>query len=58
MPKEKPLSPDDFPIHTNRSRVVTDTGKPVAEARDEKTAEDVADRLNSDHARDEEDRWA
>jgi hypothetical protein len=55
MTKKKPLKPEDFPVHSNQSEIVTDTGKPVAGA---ETAEDVADRLNSDHAREEEDRWA
>ena len=58
MSKKKPLKPDDFPVHSNQSEIVTDTGKPVAGARDKETAEDVADRLNSDPAREEEDRWA
>ncbi len=58
MPDEKPLKPDDFPVHTRKTAIVTDTGKPVAEAKTEKIAEDVARRLNSDQAREEEDRWA
>jgi hypothetical protein len=58
VPKEKPLEPDDFPVHTKQDEIVTDTGMPVAGARDKETAEDVADRLNSDHAREEQDRWA
>ena len=58
MPDQKALKPDDFPVHTKQTEIVTDTGKPVAEACDKKTAEDVADRLNSDQAREEEDRWA
>jgi hypothetical protein len=58
MPDDTPLKPEDFPVHTNETEIVTDTGKPVAKAIDNKTAEDVANRLNSDHAREEEDRWA
>ena len=58
MPSQKPLKPKDFPVHANQDKIVTDTGEPVAGARDRETAEDVADRLNSDHAREEEDRWA
>jgi hypothetical protein len=58
MPKEKPLKPEDFPVHTKQNAIVADTGKPVAGARDAVTAEDIADRLNSEHAREEEDRWA
>jgi hypothetical protein len=56
MSKKKPLKPKDFPVHSNQSEIVTDAGKPVAGARDEETAEDVANRLNSDQAREEEDR--
>ena len=48
MPKEKSLKPDDFPVHTKQKEIVTDTGKPVALARDKETAEDITDRLNSD----------
>jgi hypothetical protein len=58
VPKEKPLKPEDFPVRTKQKEIVTDTGKPVAGARDNETAEDIADCLNSDHAQEEEDRWA
>jgi hypothetical protein len=56
--KDKPLKPEDFPVHAEKKEIVTDAGEPVAGARDQETAQDVADRLNSDHAREEEDRWA
>jgi hypothetical protein len=58
MPDQKALKPEDFPVHTKQTEIVTDTGQPVADACDQKTAEDVAERLNSDQAREEEDRWA
>jgi hypothetical protein len=58
VPENKPLKPDDFPVHTRKTAIVTDAGKPVAEAKDEKIAGDIADRLNSDQAREEDDRWA
>jgi hypothetical protein len=58
VPKEKPLKPEGFPVHTNQKEIVTDTGKPIAGTRDKETAEDIADRLNSDHAQEEQDRWA
>jgi hypothetical protein len=58
VPKEKPLKPDDFPVHTKLKEIVTDTGKPVATACDKETAEDITDRLNSDHVQEEQDRWA
>jgi len=54
----KPLKPEDFPVHTEQKEIVTDSGKPTAGACDKETAHDVADRLNSDHSREEEDRWA
>jgi hypothetical protein len=56
VPKEKPLKPEGFPVHTNQKEIVTDTGKPIAGTRDKETAEDIADRLNSDHV--QEDRIA
>jgi hypothetical protein len=42
----------------SKKEIVTDTGKPIAGTRDKATAEDIADRLNSDHAQEEQDRWA
>jgi len=58
MADPKPLKPEDFPVRADDKAIVKETGKPVAEAIDKKTAEDVADRLNADEARTEEDRWA
>jgi hypothetical protein len=51
VPKKKHLKPEDFPVHTEQTEIVTDTGKPIAGARDKEIAEDVADRLNSDHTK-------
>jgi hypothetical protein len=58
VPKEKPLKPEDFPVHTKQNEILTDAGKPVAGACDKETAEDVAVRLNSNQFQEEEDRWA
>jgi hypothetical protein len=58
MPTKKPLKPEDFPVRPKETKIITDSGESVAEARDKETAKDVADRLNSDNAREEEDRWA
>ena len=33
MPEDKPLKPEDFPVHTNQKEIVTDRGKPIAGAR-------------------------
>ena len=57
MPK-KPLKPDDFPISTDKSKLITDGGKEVADATAPQVAEDLAVRLNEDAERKEQDRWA
>jgi hypothetical protein len=57
MTKQKPLKPEDFPVSAHDKIVSKEDGKPIAEATDHKTAQDVADRLNADEARSEEDRW-
>jgi hypothetical protein len=56
--KDAPLKPDDFPVHADKKKILTTTGEPVALAKDEKTADDVAKRLNADEDRQEEDRWS
>ncbi len=55
---EHPLKPQDFPVSVEGEQVITDTGKPVAEAKSKALAEDIAERLNEDAARKEEDRWS
>jgi gamma-glutamyl phosphate reductase len=52
------LKPNDFPVHTEKKKIVKTDGKDIAEAKTPKIAEDVADRLNSEEAQREEDRWA
>jgi hypothetical protein len=58
MPDKQPLKPEDFPVHTEQKKIVKNDGKALAEANNEKTAEDVAERLNSEEDRREEDRWS
>ena len=58
MADDEPLKPKDFPIHTNRKKVVRNDRKTIAEARTEKIAEDIAERLNAEEDRREEDRWS
>jgi hypothetical protein len=55
---DAPLKPGDFPVHSDKNKILTTTGQPVAVAKDEKTAEEVAKRLNADENREEEDRWS
>ena len=56
--KNAPLKPDGFPVHSDKNKILTTTGQPVAVAKDEKTADEVAKRLNADESREEEDRWS
>jgi hypothetical protein len=58
MPKNKPLKPDDFPVDVEGEELVTAGGKPIAKAKTPAIAEDIADRLNEDDCRKEQDRWS
>jgi hypothetical protein len=54
----KPLKPDDFPLDVEGDKIKKQDGKPVARAEDPAVAADVADRLNEDESRREEDKWS
>ena len=58
MTDNEPLKPNDFPVHTEKRKIVKTDGEDIAEAKTTQIAEDVADRLNSEEAQREEDRWA
>jgi hypothetical protein len=58
MADDEPFKPKDFPIHTNQKKVVNNDRKMIAVARTKKTAEDIAERLNAEEDRREEDRWS
>ena len=58
MSQKSPLKPNDFPISTEKNKLVTDEGKEIAEASSPPVAEDIAERLNEDADRKEQDRWA
>ena len=58
MADKEQLKPDDFPVHTERKKIIKSDGRDIAEASTPKIAEDVAERLNADEDRREEDRWA
>lgn len=53
----KLLQPKDFPVHDEGKTIVTDGSKVIAKANDPKSAEEICDRLNTDEARREDDRW-
>lgn len=58
MPEDKELKPDDFPVGVDGEKIVTADGKPIAKARAPEIAQDMADRLNEDECRKEEDKWS
>ena len=55
---DKPLEPDDFPVRAEKKKILKNDGETIAEARNEKTADEVAERLNAEEQIREEDRWA
>jgi hypothetical protein len=55
---KKPLNPDDFPVHVEGDKIKKRDGTPIAEAEDDTEAADIAERLNDDEARREEDKWS
>jgi hypothetical protein len=58
MADNEQLKPNDFPVHTEKKKIVKSDGKDIAEAKTTELAEEVAGRLNSEEAQREEDRWA
>ena len=58
MADDEKLKPEDFPVHTEQEKIVKSDGKTIAEAKDKKIAEDVAERLNAEEDNREEDRWS
>ena len=58
MADKEQLKPDDFPVHTEQKKIVKPDGTDIAEASTPKIAEEVAERLNAEEDRREEDRWA
>ncbi|WP_291861725.1 hypothetical protein [Bradyrhizobium sp.] len=55
---EKPLEPEDFPVRAEQKKILKNDGEAIAEARDERTADEVAERLNAEENIREEDRWS
>jgi hypothetical protein len=55
---KKPLTPDDFPVDAEGKKIKKHDGTPVANTDDPAVAADVAERLNDDEARREEDKWS
>ena len=58
MKTRAPLQPKDFPVQAEDAKITKSDGVPIAEAKDDQLAQDICDRLNADHEREEDDRWA
>jgi hypothetical protein len=54
----KALEPDDFPLNADGKNIKKQDGTQIAETFDPTVAMEVADRLNEDEARREEDKWS
>jgi len=52
------LEPDDFPVQVERTELKTQDGEKIAEAKTKALAENIAQRLNEQAQREEEDRWS
>ncbi|WOH67990.1 hypothetical protein [Bradyrhizobium sp. BWA-3-5] len=55
---KKPLEPEDFPVNVDGHKLTKQDGTPIAHVDSPAVATDIADRLNEDEARRDEDRWS
>ena len=55
---KKTLQPNDFPVNAEGKKIKKQDGTPIANTDDPTVAADVAERLNEDEARREEDKWS
>ncbi len=56
--EKKPLKPEDFPVNAEGKNIKKQDGTSIAETQDPAVADDIAERLNEDDARREEDKWS
>ncbi|WP_028134639.1 hypothetical protein [Bradyrhizobium japonicum] len=56
--KDAGLTPDDFPLEADKDKLRTHKGEPVASAESEQIADELAERLNEQAHREEQDRWS
>jgi|EndMetStandDraft_8_1072994.scaffolds.fasta_scaffold66827_2 uncharacterized protein DUF3606 len=55
---DKSLKPEDFPVNAEGKKIKKQDGTSIAETPDPAVATEVAERLNEDEARREEDKWS
>lgn len=53
-----PLEPEDVPLKVEKDKIKTTDGKTIAETNSEEVAAEIAERLNQDEEKKEEDRWS
>ncbi|MGJ4889826.1 hypothetical protein [Bradyrhizobium sp. HKCCYLR20261] len=52
------LKPKDFPLEAEKDRVCRRDGKPIAQTDTDSMAHEIAERLNADEDRREEEKWS
>jgi hypothetical protein len=55
---QEQLKAADFPLEADQDKIKRQDGKPVAKTESEDMAKEIADRLNSEEHRREEDKWS
>jgi hypothetical protein len=55
---KQPLKPEDFPVNAEGEKIKKQDGTPIANTDDPAVAADVAERLNDEEDRREEDKWS
>ncbi|WP_213290458.1 hypothetical protein [Bradyrhizobium sp. sGM-13] len=55
---KKPLSPEDFPVDVEGQKIKKQDGTPIADAETPAVAAEIAERLNENEDRREEDKWS
>jgi hypothetical protein len=55
---KKPLKPEDFPVDAEGRKIKKQDGTPIADADSPAVAAEIAERLNEEEARREEDKWS
>ncbi len=58
MRKQLPLKPEDFPVEADKNKLRTQNGRYIASAENESIAADMANRINEQAYREEQDRWS
>ena len=56
--KKKPIEPGDFPLNADGKKIKRQDGTAIAQTDEPAVAADLAERLNDDEARREEDKWS